>query len=177
METNPEPRGKARGVAAAAVAAGLLLGTVLAGPTLAGGEQAGPARDGGGAIEIRPPAPPDPRLLARMQLWHARYRHAVGPVWEPLGAVLRSLARDRFEGLAPACARLTATLDRLDPADLLPAPDYATSIHLETALVHLGRAARACRADRPVEVAYQLGEMRQALANARLALRRYGLAP
>ena len=151
------------------LALALLLAAALAGPAA--------AAEGGGLIDIRAPAPPDPQQLARMRSWHAGYQRATEPLRKPLAALLKGLRGEKLAGLAEACDRLAAALAGLDMEALFPVPDYATSVHLEAALGRLGRAAAACRADRHVEVGYQVGEARRALANAALALRRFGLAP
>jgi hypothetical protein len=112
-----------------------------------------------------------------MRSWHEVYRQAVEPIWKPVAAVYQALRRDKLAGLGPACDRFAAALAGIDEEKLFPAPDYATGVHLEAALGRLGRAAAACRARRPVDLDHQLAEARKALANAALALRRFGLAP
>lgn len=204
---SPPPRPGARaaearqaGTTPAAAAALLLLGLLAAlllaaplGALSASGDQVSPDQT---STDRRPAGVPSLRLVTRdgalvlerpegdavdsraaMERWHRRWRRRVEPVHQAAEELQSALGHRRWRPVRGECRDLARALQKMEPEEVLPAPNYAVHRHLERYLRHLIRAVVACLGGRPTAVDPELRKARKARYHASLVLRRWDLTP
>jgi len=127
-----------------------------------------------GQLEMGWSTPPAGRPSA-LAAWHTGYSQQMRPILSAWSRLLRRLQGDLPAMFDPQCVGLVSSLERLEEAALLPAPDRLIDFYLRRLLMQLHAAAVACTRQELFNVVYRLEEARSNLGEIRWLLSRQGL--